>query len=291
MLRSKNLKRILEQALSRDVSLCAVFNEDGVVIAHASSPNNCLNSSGKRDSTRLVTQTVGGQGTDVGRYNRQSPESSRYQGQYGDENRVGYDYGRNTGFYQAGEMASGTGFLNGNGKYKGGSAESPQRRQNSGTGTAVSLGGSHMPSFQQAAGGVIHQHDVSQTTDSDSCSSSFNDELIEGTAGMSTREKLEDDLAIAANLWQSYESMSSLIERKEPDIDEYTGDVASDIQEDVLGNSLNMIIIECVHGKAVVSRLGNYRLFILSKPTTPLGLLKHKSMNLGRYLEECLHLN
>ncbi|KAJ2781282.1 hypothetical protein GGI15_003263 [Coemansia interrupta] len=142
-----------------------------------------------------------------------------------------------------------------------------------------------MQALQQTSSGGVHQHDVGQATDTDSCSSSFNDDPNESNTGTSTREKLEDDLAIAANLWQSYESMPSLIERKEPDIDEYTGDAASDIQEDVLGNSLNMIIIECVHGKAVVSRLGNFRLFILSKPTTPLGLLKHKSMNLCRSLD------
>ncbi|KAJ2807991.1 hypothetical protein H4S07_003488 [Coemansia furcata] len=82
--------------------------------------------------------------------------------------------------------------------------------------------------------------------------------------------------------------MPNLIERKERDVDDYTGDTASEMHDRMLENMLNMIIIECEHGKAVVSRLGGYRLFLLSKPTTPLGLLKLKSDSLCRYLEEFL---
>ncbi|KAJ1800834.1 hypothetical protein LPJ59_000789, partial [Coemansia sp. RSA 2399] len=50
------------------------------------------------------------------------------------------------------------------------------------------------------------------------------------------REKLEDDLAIAANIWQSYEGVSGLIERKDRDMDELAGDGNSETHDDNLGN-------------------------------------------------------
>ncbi|KAJ2001485.1 hypothetical protein GGI04_003231 [Coemansia thaxteri] len=140
------------------------------------------------------------------------------------------------------------------------------------------------PSLNRASGsGATRLQEDSQATEGQSFSSSQSDDLADTSPSMSTREKLEDDLAIAANLWQSYESMPNLIERKERDVDEYAGDAASDMHDDDV-NSLNMIIIECEHGKAVVARLGVYRLFLLSRPTAPLGLLKVKSDNLRHFL-------
>ncbi|KAJ2740567.1 hypothetical protein GGI20_005739 [Coemansia sp. BCRC 34301] len=138
------------------------------------------------------------------------------------------------------------------------------------------------------SGGTTQLQEDSQLTEMGSCSSSLSGGLTEVSPVMSSREKLEDDLAIAANLWQSYEGLSSLVESKERDVDDYTGDTASEAQDGAITNMLNMIIIECERGKAVVTRLGCYRLFLLSRPSTPLGLLKLKSDSLCRYLEDHL---
>ncbi|KAJ2728062.1 hypothetical protein IW152_006077, partial [Coemansia sp. BCRC 34962] len=163
------------------------------------------------------------------------------------------------------------------------------------TGASVATGGSprqlHYAAHSPAAfgsGAAAQLHEDSQLTEIGSCSSSLSEDLADMSPAMSIRGRLEDDLAIAANLWQSYEGIPNLIERKERDVDDYNGDTASEMQDRMLENMLNMIIIECEHGKAVVARLGDYRLFLLGRSAAPLGLLKLKSDSLCRYLEEFL---
>ncbi|KAJ1826169.1 hypothetical protein LPJ56_002321 [Coemansia sp. RSA 2599] len=299
MLRSKNLKKILEQALTRDVSVCAVFNEDGVVIAHASSAHNTLGIFGKRESTKLALQGAAGSSIESDRF-YQSPGSNQYTQQQRVDSQA-YEHARSgAGGYAAKDQPAYSGGLPGGAKYRGASGESPQRRHMSSYHAASDAPANNpststfpMQASQQitSSSGGSRGYDSNQAGDAGSCSSSLNEDEVEGSPCMSVREKLEDDLALAANLWQSYESIPSLIERKEPDMDEDGGDGISEMQEDIQGNSLNMIIIECDHGKAVVTRLGSYRLFMLCKASTPLGLLKHKSTSLCRFLEECLHLN
>ncbi|KAJ1832783.1 hypothetical protein IWW55_005831 [Coemansia sp. RSA 2706] len=187
MLRSKNLKRVLEQALTRDISVCAVFNADGVVLAHASK-------AGSPQASSLATE-----------------------------------------------------------------AGSPGKRP-----------GTHSRSGDDGDGSSLGSFD-----------------LGDALAGIGPREKLDDDLAIAASLWQSYESLPALIERKDRDADDYDG--ASEL-DDAPGNSLHLAVVECAHGKASVARLGRYRLFLLSRASTPLGMLKLKSDSLCRYLEDCLQI-
>ncbi|KAJ1899797.1 hypothetical protein LPJ66_001883 [Kickxella alabastrina] len=298
MLRSKNLKKILEQALTRDVCVCALFNEDGVVLAHASSPSSIVSAGGRRDGSWLATHAGSGLSGDYDRHH-QSPSSSQQQHFNYEGDSHGSDYGRDMRMQLGREQSaavSGPLHVGGSGgKYKGGIAESSQRRQPTAAASTgvMPLQTSHQSLSQNygAVGDGPRQHSAIPITEPASYSSSLNDGLIEGSPGAIAREKLEDDLAIAANLWQSFESIPGLIERKDTDMDDYTGDGASEMQDDMQGNSLNMIIIECENGKAAVTRLGSYRLFMLTKPNTPLGLLKHKSNNLCRYLEECLHYN
>ncbi|KAJ2704369.1 hypothetical protein FB645_003292 [Coemansia sp. IMI 203386] len=300
MLRSKNLKKILEQALTRDVGVCAVFNEDGVVIAHASSPQSNFGGFGKRESTKLASQGGVSSSIESDRYH-QSPGSSQYlQQQQRVDSQVQDHTWNSASGYAAKDQPVHSGAWQGTPKYRGSNAESPQRRQNGGyhvsgstsaNNPSIGAFSSQAPQQVASSSGGIRMYDNNPTIDAGSCSSSLNEDDIGGLSSMSMREKLEDDLALAANLWQSYESIPSLIERKEPDVEEDVGDGVSEMQDDMLGNSLNMIIIECDHGKAVVTRLGSYRLFMLCTHDTPLGLLKHKSTNLCRFLEECLHLN
>ncbi|KAJ2556789.1 hypothetical protein EV175_001766 [Coemansia sp. RSA 1933] len=174
--------------------------------------------------------------------------------------------------------------------------ESVQRRQPNtlstfGTTSNVAEPNTHTtPPAVYGAGGTSYRPlDDSESATSRSCLSAFADDIIGNALNQNMREKLEDDLAIAANIWQSYEGVSGLIERKDRDMDEPVGDGNSELHDDSLGNSLNMVIIECEYGKAVVTKIGVYRLFLLSKASTPLGLLRLKSSNLCRYLEGCLH--
>ncbi|KAJ1763936.1 hypothetical protein LPJ77_002320 [Coemansia sp. RSA 2523] len=219
MLRSRNLKKVLEQALTQEISVCAVFNSDGVVLAHAASP-------------RLDTAV--------------------------DTSRIGLD------------------------------TSSPSKP------SLLALHSRDPPASERVASNSsdLHSYGAIRSTDTDdeSTMSSFDEIHSDGLSGAGPREKLDDDLAIAANLWQSYEHLPNLIERKDRDADDM-GDGGSDVQEDVLSNSLQMVIIECAYGKAAVTRLGTYRLFLLSRASTPLGMLKLKSDTLSRFLEECLHIN
>ncbi|KAJ2815967.1 hypothetical protein FBU31_006743 [Coemansia sp. 'formosensis'] len=261
MLRSKNLKKILEQALTNDIRVCAIFNEDGVVLVHAA-----------------VSQTLGTTANQDGACHRSSPNAALND--KGRQRSPFTSYSGDEAQQSEGDRAA----------VRGG--EGLQRKH---TGVSVITGGSPrqlhyaaQPSAAFGSSATAQLQEDSQPTEIGSCSSSLNEDLAEMSPVVSVREKLDDDLAIAANLWQSYEGMPNLIERKERDVDDYTGDTASEMHDRMLENMLNMIIIECEHGKAVVSRLGGYRLFLLSKPTTPLGLLKLKSDSLCRYLEEFL---
>ncbi|KAJ1732144.1 hypothetical protein LPJ72_003572 [Coemansia sp. Benny D160-2] len=151
--------------------------------------------------------------------------------------------------------------------------------------------GTHVsPTSAYSPGRHARQNEDNESGTGNSYLSSSADDLIGNPPNLTMRERLEDDLAIAANIWQSYEGVSGLIERKDRDMDEAAGDGNSEVHDTSLGNSLNMIIIECEYGKAVVTRLGSYRLFILSKASTPLGLLRLKSTSLSQCLEECLYL-
>ncbi|KAJ2014448.1 hypothetical protein GGI14_004843 [Coemansia sp. S680] len=261
MLRSKNLKRILEQALTNDIRMCAIFNEDGVVLAHAA-VSQVLGPAVKQDSAHRRLSPHGAS-------NDKGIQRSPFSSYSGDEAQQG-----------EGDRAA---------------AHGAERLQRKHTGVSATTGGSprqlHYAAQSSTAFGsstTAQLQEDSQPTEIGSCSSSLSEDLAEMSPVMSTREKLDDDLAIAANLWQSYEGMPNLIERKERDVDDYTGDTASEVHDRMLENMLNMIIIECEHGKAVVTRLGGYRLFLLSKTVTPLGLLKLKSDSLCRYLEEFL---
>ncbi|KAJ1643975.1 hypothetical protein LPJ64_004315 [Coemansia asiatica] len=213
-----------------------------------------------------------------------------------------YENARNSasGYISKDQLAH-SGFVQGNARYRGGNSESPQQKRQisshhvaggaSANNPSTSTFSMQIPQQMTSSSGGSRTYGANQAADAGSSSSSLDADEMESSPCMSMREKLEDDLALAANLWQSYESIPSLIERKEPEADEDAGDGISEMQEDMQGNSLNMIIIECDQGKIVVTRLGNYRLFMLCKPSTPLGLLKHKSTSLCRFLEECLHLN
>ncbi|KAJ2681770.1 hypothetical protein IWW39_006241 [Coemansia spiralis] len=261
MLRSKNLKRILEQALTSDILVCAVFNEDGVVLAHAAVSQVLGSDFNRGDSCRRSSHHAAL--NDKGR--QKSPFAS-YSGEETQQNE--------------GDRAAAQG------------AERLPRKQ---TGVSVVAGGEprklhHAAQSPTAFGSsaAAQLHEDSQPTETGSCSSSLSEDQADMSLAVSMRERLEDDLAIAANLWQSYEGMPNLIERKERDVDDYIGDTASEMQDRMLENMLNMIIIECEYGKVVVTRLGVYRLFLLGKPTAALGLLKLKSDSLCRYLEEFL---
>ncbi|KAJ2764609.1 hypothetical protein IWQ57_005105, partial [Coemansia nantahalensis] len=69
----------------------------------------------------------------------------------------------------------------------------------------------------------------------------------------------------------------------------YAGNEGSDAEDGAASNSLHTVIIECEHGKAATTRLGAYRLFLLSGQATPLGMLKLKLESLCHFLEDCLH--
>ncbi|KAJ1733294.1 hypothetical protein LPJ61_001635 [Coemansia biformis] len=140
-----------------------------------------------------------------------------------------------------------------------------------------------------AAGGGTRHADDSAETDEESLGSSFGDAHSDGAQSTDTRERLDDDLAIAASLWQSYENLPSLVESKDSDADDYAGDEGSDAEGGAISNSLHMVIIECEHGKAAITKLGAYRLFLLSRRATPLGMLKLKLESLCRFLEDCLN--
>ncbi|KAI9506720.1 hypothetical protein GGI25_005041 [Coemansia spiralis] len=286
MLRSKNLKKILEQALTKDICICAVFNEDGVVLAHAATTDSFNNRTAKEAThcSAPTTAAATSAPSDIGRPNtmynsqieseflRNEPTGTQFLA-----NDQQYNYHSQRPQYSTSKQGVGS--------------ETVQKRQ---TGVSTIVAGTttslltEYNAHASSASGTSRKHEDSQSTTSGSYISSFSDDVIGSSPKLSIREKLEDDLAIAANLWQSYESVSSLIERKDRDIDENV-DVSSEMHDDMLGNSLNMIMIECEYGKAVVTRIGSYRLFLLSKPLTPLGLLRLKSDNLSRYLEECLH--
>ncbi|KAJ1953736.1 hypothetical protein EC988_002823 [Linderina pennispora] len=194
MLRSKNLRRILEQALTKDICVCAVFNEDGVVLAHASAERDFSISS-------LRTSSI-----------------------------------RTTASYLAGASQS----------------------------DVLSMSKPASPSG--------------------SIASSLNDDLVDSSPRLSAREQLDDDLAIAASLWQGYENMASLIESK-AEMDDEDDEVAAAAAST---NELAMILVECEFGRVAVTRLGALRLFLLSKTTAPLGLLKATSDNLTKYLAGAL---
>ncbi|KAJ2726841.1 hypothetical protein GGI07_000352 [Coemansia sp. Benny D115] len=252
MLRSKNLKQILEQALSRDICTCAVFGEDGVVLAHASAPLTSNSGTaagsnlpgGTHSLLHMSTSYRGGEYDHQQQQQQQQNHPPPHQHYYGHEAQTG-DYGRGGGVRQGGGTQ----------------------------GTAGDAG-----------------YGCSQLTDTESMSSSLNDALLDGPLELQERQRLDSDLAIAASLWQSYEGMSGLVERKEQELDDDMADADSEMQDEGPGNPLNMIIIDSELGKVVVTRLGIYRLFIVSKASTPLGLLKHKAIALCRFLEECLCL-
>ncbi|KAI9469435.1 hypothetical protein LPJ78_000248 [Coemansia sp. RSA 989] len=266
MLRSKNLKKVLEQSLTKDFLVCAVFNADGVVLAHATSPEGVSigNRANSRRSSSLATETG-------------SP--SRHHSALGARN--GHDF--NTS-----ERVSSHGsdnWLQSQGTARNGT-EGAKKPEPS---TSQIISHKTSQALSIAAAGSSSRY-LEDNLYEDSLASSFCDINGDGLASTSARERLDDDLAIAASLWQNYEHLPNLIERKDRDIDEYIGDDGSEVQDDMFSNSLQLVIIECEYGKAAVSRLGNYRLFLLSKPDMPLGMLKLKSENLCRYLEECLHL-
>ncbi|KAJ2828828.1 hypothetical protein IWW50_001186 [Coemansia erecta] len=257
MLRSRNLKKVLEQALTKEISVCAVFNADGVVLAHAASPQgiDTGNKDASRHSSSFATETgspgrhplfLAAQGKDP------HGHASERVASHGSENPLNSHGMMRTSTTETNNLASGT--------------------------------------ATAAAGGNQRHPDDGQGTDDDSLASSFCDIHGDGLSGSGMREKLDDDLAIAANLWQSYEHLPNLIERKDRDADDYAGDGGSEMQDDVQSNSLQMVIIECAYGKAAVTRLGSYRLFLLSRSSTPLGMLKLKSDSMCRFLEECLHI-
>ncbi|KAI8320478.1 hypothetical protein GQ54DRAFT_263498 [Martensiomyces pterosporus] len=287
MLRSKNLKKILEQALTKDICVCAVFNEDGVVLAHAATTRD-FNISSLRTAAQHASQPAnlfGGE-PDTHHHHHHHHHNLAGPGQNGEPHYYEHEYGSQASSnlqyfpHSGGRGAGGVGpSAHGNGSDAGTSPPLQSIPPQLATATATAIG---------AARGSSRKRDSSQSRDSDSFASSFSDDLIDCSPNMSAREKLEDDLAIAASLWQSYENMSSLIERKDRDADEDLGDGASDMQDGLLGNDLHMAIVECEYGKVAVTRLGVYRLFLLSSTATPLGLLKLKSDNLCRFLEECL---
>ncbi|KAJ1768854.1 hypothetical protein IW140_005450 [Coemansia sp. RSA 1813] len=293
MLRSKNLKKILEQVLTKDISICAVFNEDGVVLAHASTPNSSnahpftREPDNKHNSTHFGSDTWSTDPTKHGH---------GHSGLKGEADVLRNDYGSTSsvGNYQHSiHQTQNQHPIYSNSKHVAGTEPVQRRQPNTsstfGTTSLTAEPNTHSsPAFVYEASGASRQNDDSDSATTNSCLSSYTDDIIGNPPNLSMREKLEDDLAIAANIWQSYEGVSGLIERKDRDMDEPSGDGNSEIHDDSLGNSLNMIIIECEYGKAVVTKLGSYRLFLLSKASTPLGLLRFKSHSLGRYLEECL---
>ncbi|KAJ2851565.1 hypothetical protein IWW36_001049 [Coemansia brasiliensis] len=266
MLRSKNLKKVLEQSLTKDFLVCAVFNADGVVLAHATSPEgiNVGNRANSRRSSSFATET--------GSPSKHHPALGAHGGHFNNSSERVSSHGSDNWLHSQGTART----------------SGPEGVQKKATEPSASQPISHKTSQAlsiAAAGSGSRQLDDPYE---DSLASSFCD--MNGVASTNARERLDDDLAIAASLWQSYEHLPNLIERKDREIDDYVGDDGSEVQDDMFSNSLQLVIIECEYGKAAVSRLGNYRLFLLSKPTMPLGMLKLKSENLCRYLEECLHL-
>ncbi|KAJ2549244.1 hypothetical protein GGH95_006281, partial [Coemansia sp. RSA 1836] len=246
MLRSKHLKNILEQALTSDIRVCALFNEEGVVLAHAAAAQ-FLESAANQDSACRRPSPLAA-------LNDRGRQRSPFAGHGGEDAQQG------EGERAAGCGSGATGAANSGGR-QGLGAERLQRKH---TGASVATGGSPrqpQPSVPSLAtggafggSGAAQLQEDSQPTEVASCSSSLSDGLAEMSPVTSSREKLEDDLAIAANLWQSYEGVSNLVERKDRDIDDNAGDTASEAQ-DVIPNLLNTIIIECENGKAVVTRL------------------------------------
>ncbi|KAJ2794978.1 hypothetical protein H4R20_006042, partial [Coemansia guatemalensis] len=271
---------VLEQALTSEIPVCAVFNAEGVVLAHATSLK----------------------GVEAGEHQEPFQRSSSFVTDAGNAERqnlaiAGQAIGRESHFQTPERMASqgSDRLLNPLHLYskdRMGAAEVPHRRQ-----IGLSAAGGGQPQTHHASQPLhpagpykssYHRPDDSQVNDEDSASS-FGEINSEVSQEAELREKLDDDLAIVASLWQGYEGLPGLIEAKDRDVDDYLGDARSDIQGEAMDNSLHMAIIECENGKAAVTRLGSYRLFLLSRPTTPLGMLRLKSDNLCRFLEDCLH--
>ncbi|PIA18224.1 hypothetical protein COEREDRAFT_80122 [Coemansia reversa NRRL 1564] len=279
MLRSKNLKKVLEQALTSEIPVCAVFNAEGVVLAHATSAKDVEMGEHYEQFQRFSSFA-----TDTSNADRRNPAIAGRG--VGEES---YLYTRERGTSQESEQPLNP--QSGSTKDRVGGTEESQRRQIGFSATASEQLQTHHASQPLHSGGPYiggYRHpDDSQVIEDDSASS-FGDINSEDSREAESRERLDDDLAIVASLWKGYEGLPGLIESKDRDIDDYLGDTKSEIQGEAMGNNLHMAIIECKNGKAAVTRLGSYRLFLLSRPTTPLGMLRLKSDNLCRFLEQCL---
>lgn len=217
MLRAKNLKKVLEKALTREICACSVFNEEGVMLAHAVNPTSFANSQQSESAIGSnLTQMREGHSQETAK--PKQPED---------------------------------GFTTSNGN-----------------------------------------HRESLTSSFDDPFATDEDDNGEVDPIISTRERLEDGIAIAAKLWQAYENMPNLVESKDDYMDDTVegdgGEPEQQQQPEESPNNLSMVIIECDNGKAVVTRLGTYRLFLLSTAEMPLGMLKLKADSLRRFLEECL---
>ncbi|KAJ2781413.1 hypothetical protein H4R18_002890 [Coemansia javaensis] len=241
MLRSKNLKRVLEQALTRDITTCAVFNADGVVLAYA---------------TAAPGPEAGNPGGQSRRASSVATDASQA------DNRLGAT--------------------------QPGAGDQPPDMFADAGGPAQHA--HYAPYGAAGAGAGARQPDDWAESDQESAELPLaeidGDELLQST---DARERLDDDLAIAASLWQSYENLHRLVGSRDRDAYDYTGDGGSEAEDSAAGNSLHMVIIECESGKAAVTKLGAYRLFLVSKPGVPLGMLRLKVESLCRFLEECLH--
>ncbi|KAJ2707036.1 hypothetical protein H4R19_004948 [Coemansia spiralis] len=223
MLRSKNLRAVLERALTRDILACAVFNAEGVVLAYAvagGGPEPCAQGGASR---RASARTADG-----GNPDRLDPLPAE----------------------------AGAALLH--------THQSPH------------------------AAAAAADYEGTGTDDDESAGSSLGESHSDGARSTDTRERLDDDLAIVASLWKSYENLPALVGSKDGDADEYAGNEDSDVEDDAISNRLHTVIIECEHGKAATTQLGAYRLFLLSGQATPLGMLKLKTESLGRFLEDCL---